>query len=313
MAGTDGRAEGAGGGDGGEAGGGMGGAPWGGAACVLGVDEAGRGPVLGPMVYACAVCPQRELGWLGGLGLADSKVLKEERREQLFELMAGDARVGARAEVLSAAEISAQMLRREKVSLNAMAMESTYALIDGVLAAGCHVTEAYIDTLGDPKAHRERLARRFPGIAFTVETKADAKYPIVSAASVVAKVSRDRAVRDFEFAEAGVSISRELGSGYPADPATKKWLLEHCDPVFGFPNLVRFSWQTAKTIITEHGEEARFVHDEEDEEEAADGKKQQKLRLSMGGSSGPAAEESSGAGRHSFFRARKLQKVTITR
>ena len=290
----------------------MGGAPWGGAECVLGVDEAGRGPVLGPMVYACAVCPQRELGWLGGLGLADSKVLKEERREQLFELMAGDARVGARAEVLSAAEISAQMLRREKVSLNAMAMESTYALIDSVLAAGCHVTEAYIDTLGDPKAHRERLARRFPGIAFTVETKADAKYPIVSAASVVAKVSRDRAVRDFEFAEAGVSISRELGSGYPADPATKKWLLEHCDPVFGFPNLVRFSWQTAKTIITEHGEEARFVHDEEDEE-AADGKKQQKLRLSMGGGSGPAAEESSGAGRHSFFRARKLQRVTITR
>ncbi len=291
----------------------MGGAPWGGAECVLGVDEAGRGPVLGPMVYACAVCPQGELGWLGGLGLADSKVLKEERREQLFELMAGDARVGARAEVLSAAEISAQMLRREKVSLNAMAMDATYALIDGVLAAGCNVTEAYIDTLGDPNVHRERLARRFPGIAFTVETKADAKYPIVSAASVVAKVSRDRAVRDFDFAEAGVSISRDLGSGYPADPATKKWLLEHCDRVFGFPNLVRFSWQTAKTIIMEQGEEARFVHDDEDEEEAADGKKQQKLRLSMGGGPGPAAEESSGAGRHSFFRARKLQRVSIMR
>ena len=293
---------------------GMGGAPWGGAECVLGVDEAGRGPVLGPMVYACAVCPRAELEWLGGLGLADSKVLKEERRDYFFELMAGEARVGARAEVLSAAEISAQMLRREKVSLNAMAMDATYALIDGVLAAGCNVTEAFIDTLGDPRAHRDRLSRRFPGIAFTVETKADAKYPIVSAASVVAKVSRDRAVRDFEFPESakGVLISRNLGSGYPADPATKKWLQEHCDPVFGFPNLVRFSWQTAKTIMEQHGEEVQFEHDEEEDEGAGagGGMKQQKLRLSMGGGTGAAAaEESSGSGRHSFFRARKLQRV----
>ena len=40
-----------------------------------------------------------------------------------------------------------------------------------------------------------------------------------------------------------------LGSGYPADPYTKQWLAENQDPVFGFPNFVRFSWQTVKTLL----------------------------------------------------------------
>ena len=43
--------------------------------------------------------------------------------------------------------------------------------------------------------------------------------------------------------------SNALGSGYPGDPATKAWLSENIDPVFGFPQLIRFSWLTSKNIL----------------------------------------------------------------
>ena len=57
--------------------------------CVLGIDEAGRGPVLGPMSYAVAYWPEEENDTLKKLGFADSKVLTEEKRERLFSTMYG--------------------------------------------------------------------------------------------------------------------------------------------------------------------------------------------------------------------------------
>ena len=74
--------------------------------------------------------------------------------------------------------------------------------------------QVYVDTVGDSERHRDRLTQRFPGIAFTVCPKADAIYPIVSAASIVAKTARDEQLRDFPVAEA-VPVHRDFGSGYP--------------------------------------------------------------------------------------------------
>ncbi|VDK19191.1 unnamed protein product [Anisakis simplex] len=82
-------------------------------------------------------------------------------------------------------------------------------------------------------------------------------FPIVSAASIVAKVSRDRLLRDWNFVEGSVKIPDDgYGSGYPGgeylttfDPNTKKFLRDAIDPVFGYPNLVRFSWKTAEVIL----------------------------------------------------------------
>lgn len=99
-----------------------------------------------------------------------------------------------------------------------------------------------MDTVGDAEAHRSRLASRFPEIKFTVCPKADSLFPIVSAASIVAKVTRDRHMRTLEQQlniDPGI-----LGSGYPSDPGTQEWLHSAMDPVFGFSNIVRFSWQT---------------------------------------------------------------------
>ena len=66
----------------------------------------------------------------------------------------------------------------------------------------------YVDTLGDPERHRQRLKGKFPALHFVVESKADLNYPIVSAASIVAKTQRDS------------EVGKEMGSGYPGDPGT---------------------------------------------------------------------------------------------
>lgn len=82
----------------------------------------------------------------------------------------------------------------------------------------CTATQVYVDTVGDASRHQERLSRRFPGITFTVCPKADALYPVVSAASIVAKVTRDKVLKGFKLEEQ-LEASTAYGSGYPGGGA----------------------------------------------------------------------------------------------
>ena len=90
--------------------------------------------------------------------------------------------------------------------------------------------QSFIDTVGDADNYSRRLSARFPGIHFTVCPKADSLYPIVSVASIAAKVTRDRCP---------TLLDGETGSGYPSDPTCQKWLQENTDRVFGYPDNVR--------------------------------------------------------------------------
>ncbi|KAI5431224.1 hypothetical protein KIW84_035404 [Lathyrus oleraceus] len=107
----------------------------------------------------------------------------------------------------------------------------------------------YIDTVGDPGKYEAKMSKNFPSIKFVVAKKADSLYPVVSGASIAAKVTRDRAARDWVLDETADNIHRNFGSGYPADPATKSWLENHKHSIFGFPTLVRFSWGTCSTYF----------------------------------------------------------------
>ena len=157
---------------------------------------------------------------------ADSKTLTAERRDQLLEQIENDDMIGYLADEISATNIAGSMLGRQRVSLNAMATDSTCKLIRSALAAGVNVQEIYVDTVGDADTYKRRLSQEFPGIQFTVCPKAVALFPIVSAASIVAKVTRDRAISN-------AADLAKAGSGYPADPLTKTWLEDNVHPVFG--------------------------------------------------------------------------------
>lgn len=78
--------------------------------------------------------------------------------------------------------------------------------------------QIYVDTVGPPSSYQAKLCRVFPGIDITVAKKADSTYPIVSAASIVAKVTRDAILKNWAFAEPNLSgtISQTFGSGYPS-------------------------------------------------------------------------------------------------
>ncbi|KAI5424053.1 hypothetical protein KIW84_030316 [Lathyrus oleraceus] len=209
---------------------------WASEPCIMGIDEAGRGPVLGPMVYGCLYCPLSYKKTLATLSFADSKTLKEEKREELFEALKGNDSIGWVVDVIDPKELSAKMLKKNKINLNEISHDSAMGLVDRVLKIGVLLTEVYIDTVRDPGKYEVKMSKNFPSIKFVVAKKADSLYPVVILLSVV-QVTRDRAVRDWVLDETADNINRNFGSGYPADPATKSWLENHKHSIFGFPTL----------------------------------------------------------------------------
>lgn len=89
--------------------------------------------------------------------------------------------------------------------------------------------------------------------------KADSIYPIVSAASICAKVIRDRVLHAWKFIESVDALKEaKFGSGYPGDPTTKEFLRNNIDSIFGFPTFVRFSWSTVKRILDDKAAECKW-------------------------------------------------------
>ncbi|GKT87100.1 ribonuclease H2 subunit A [Colletotrichum tofieldiae] len=229
----------------------------------LGVDEAGRGPVLGPMVYGVFYLPiplsdplLRETHHFD-----DSKVLTPAVRSHLMTALctAGSdlaETCGFAISALSARDISSGMMRPgANYNLNAQAMDATVELIKGVFAQGVNVQEIYVDTVGQPAAYQAKLQRFFPATKITVAKKADSLYPCVSAASVCAKVTRDAALEVLYKARAPDSAEEGMawGSGYPSDGRCVSWMKSNMHPVFGWGPECRFSWGTAKDMLEGNG------------------------------------------------------------
>lgn len=272
--------------------------------CQLGVDEAGRGPVLGPMVYGISYAPLSQKQLLVDLGCADSKSLTEKKRDEIFDdICKHKNNIGWAIDTISPNVIANSMYRRTKISLNEVSMMSATNLIQRAIESGVNVAEIYVDTVGKPESYQARLISVFPGVKIVVAKKADATYPIVSAASICAKVSRDHAIRAWRFRE-GENIEMEYGSGYPTDPVTKTWLSANVDQVFGFPQLVRFSWSTAEQIL-----ESKALTVEWEETEEMETPNEQKIFKFFAKS--PVKLSNVHMKKHPFFTERCLSNATI--
>ncbi len=197
---------------------------------LAGVDEAGKGPVVGSMFIAGLATDGQGIEALKRLGVKDSKLLAPKRREEL----AGKIEELGKVHVveMSAARIDEQ---RKKTTVN-MILVGAYGEVLRALKPG----KAWLDA---PDVLPERFAQRVgvacglkPPPAIVAEHRADVKYPIVSAASIIAKVRRDRSVRALE-----ARLGFPIGSGYPADPVTVKALPRILKEA---PGEVRHSWET---------------------------------------------------------------------
>nr|OQO17600.1 hypothetical protein B0A51_16689 [Rachicladosporium sp. CCFEE 5018] len=246
--------------------------------CVLGIDEAGRGPVLGPMVYGLyylSTTLQHSL-LAETHHFDDSKVLTPAVRADLFQKICTPGtdlyeQSGWAVRVMSARDIGAAMLSANGGgNLNTQAMDATIQLIRDVLEKGVMVKEVFIDTIGPPATYQKKLEKLFPTLEITVAKKADSLYPCVSAASVCAKVTRDIALEVlYDPYSTSISSVPGWGSGYPSDVRCTDWMKGALDPVFGWGSECRFSWGTVKEMLEVKGKakEAVKVDWPEDEDE----------------------------------------------
>ncbi|EOD38020.1 hypothetical protein EMIHUDRAFT_462234 [Emiliania huxleyi CCMP1516] len=138
---------------------------------MMGIDEAGRGPTLGPMVYGSAYCRVADLDKLKAMGFADSKTLTEAKREALWADLRASGFLGWRIRVLHAQEIAAGMLRRPSpYNLNAMSHDAAIGLVREVIELGVNLRHLYVDT--------RKLEGIFPSLSITVAKKADSIFPV---------------------------------------------------------------------------------------------------------------------------------------
>lgn len=149
----------------------------------VGIDEAGRGSVLGPMTYGAAFWNKNAEHIPKDFN--DSKQLSEETRARLLQKILLDCpQIGFCLRILQSSEIARNMLRRDPYNLNQMSHDAAAGMVEALLAAGVKIDTCYVDTVGNAASYQRRLEQQFPGVNFVVECKADAKYAPCSAASV---------------------------------------------------------------------------------------------------------------------------------
>lgn len=199
-----------------------------------GVDEAGRGSVMGPLVVG-AVWVEDD-GVLSRIGVRDSKRLTPKVRERMYDEIVRDAD-GWTVVVASAAEIDE---RRRAMSLNDVELGM---FADAVGSLPCETAYADCPDVNDTR-FAARLESMCPGTAIIAKHKADDLYPVVSAASIVAKVTRDRMIEDLR-REVG-----DFGSGYPSDRVTMDfiagWMRDNGCP----PPHARRSWEPVRQMMS---------------------------------------------------------------
>jgi ribonuclease HII len=197
---------------------------------ILGIDEAGRGSVLGPLVIAGVVVPEKMEKVLERMGVKDSKRLAPHRRTILSRKL--KKMFDYEIVVISAREIDE--MRADGINLNEIeknAMES--------ILLKMKPEKAIVDAV-DVKAERfQDNLRNDTGLNVIAEHKADDRYIEVSAASIIAKAERDDQIAELnkEFIKSG-----GIGSGYPSDPKTKEFLTNYTYDEM--PDFVRRSWAT---------------------------------------------------------------------
>lgn len=203
---------------------------------IGGIDEAGRGPVIGPMIICGVLLKSESIENLKRLGVRDSKTLTPKKREELARAI---RKISYRYEILKVSPDEIDRARR-KGALNELEAEKFALLIDRL-----EPDEIYIDSVDpNPEKFRARLIKyihRVPA-KMVIENFADKKYIPVAAASILAKVERDRVIMMLR------EKFGDFGSGYPSDPKTirflKEWKIKHG----GFPDFVRKSWKTLELL-----------------------------------------------------------------
>ncbi len=215
---------------------------------IGGVDDAGRGPIIGPLVIAGVLIPGDAQEGLRAMGVRDSKLLTPEARTHL--------EVKIRSTASKVAFVEAQPNEIDDTVLHGGRLRRLNFLEARMMAqviSQLGPEEAYVDASDVNEARyaesiREFLPDSLRGIKIFSEHHADRTYPVVSAASIIAKVRRDAVVESLH------SDYGDFGSGYMTDPKTMAFLRDWRRTHTEYPPIVRLSWKTIKEIEAEIGQ-----------------------------------------------------------
>lgn len=208
-----------------------------------GIDEAGRGPVIGPMVISCVILDSNKIDYFRYIGVRDSKKLSPKQREKLFYKIIMEAKEMI-IRIITPTEIDNAVWGINVKNLNVL--EALY--ISNIIAKlYSEVDKIYIDSpYQDTSKFLSLLKSFYPNISkyeIIAENNADRKYIEVSAASIIAKVVRDQIINELK------NKYGDFGSGYPSDEKTRNFLLTWYKEKKDFPPIVRKSWKTIKNIV----------------------------------------------------------------
>jgi len=195
------------------------------------VDEAGKGAVLGPLVVAAVACRRKRD--LLDLGVKDSKVLTPARREALA------------AEIKSSFPFEVLFISPAEIDARGMTMNSLMARSHAHVINSLHPAIAVVDACDVVASRYGAMVSVHLDCPCRVVSRhhADRDHPAVSAASIVAKVERDHTIDVFreEFGD--------IGSGYPSDPGTVRFLVGYMQEHHHPPPIARRSWETIRALV----------------------------------------------------------------
>jgi ribonuclease HII len=197
-----------------------------------GIDEAGRGPLIGPMVMAM-LCGDEKV--LKSLGVADSKKLSPDRRKSLFQKL---VEFNYNFVIIPPSEIDTYVKGKR---LNEL--EELYA--SKLVSMAPEGSVIYVDSFDVNEERLQLKLEQNTGRKIICRHKADDTYPVVSAASIIAKVIRDNEIEKLH-KEYG-----NFGSGYPSDPRTIKFVKDAIENGKNIGKIVRHQWKTYKNMLNE--------------------------------------------------------------
>ena len=215
---------------------------------IAGVDDAGRGPIIGPLVIAGVLVPDEQQQALKALGVRDSKLLTPELRSKLEPMIRTNALKVSLVEA-QPKEIDDFVLHGGRLrKLNFLEARMMASVLTDLAPADAYVDASDVNEARYAASIREFLPEHWKGMKIFSEHHADRTFPVVSAASIIAKVSRDARIEELR------DQYGDFGSGYITDPKTmsflRTWRRTHSE----YPPIVRMSWKTIKELEAEVGQ-----------------------------------------------------------
>lgn len=203
---------------------------------IAGIDEAGRGPLIGDMFMTIIVMKSDGISILEKLGVKDSKRLSKSQRAKLFPYIILNSLI------VSSTRATPQQI--DSKNLNVLEIEMVCKLIKNAVKF-YPIDTIYIDAFSEPRKLRRTISLtcNIPENKLIIEYKADSRFLIVSAASIVAKFLRDSHIEMLK------KVYGEFGSGYPSDYRTVLWIKQYFKEHRQIPSIVRRSWKTINKMI----------------------------------------------------------------